>query len=841
MGRRISRFVSGKGEHPSILFFFLFLTLIFTWPLVLHLHDGVLGGTGDPLLNTWIITNGVRKVFTNPTTFFQGNIMYPSRDVITYSEHLFAMALLAAPFYLIFRNPLLCYNLLLVLGAVFSAWGAYLLLKELTGSRWAGLVAGVFFALNPYKMSKVGHLHIMFTPFLPFCLLFLIRAIRDGRWRDYSLFGLCSAGQFLYSWHQTAYGLMALGLAWLWLLVAGGWRARRRLLACLAIMAFVGLMVLPFAIPYLKAHRRLPGFERNILEVKTYSASFGDFLNVLPENLFYGEAPNPFRAAFVAHEKVLFPGVVVIMLAMAALFLGRKGEEHNNLIPGTTLFFVLLGGFSLLMCFGESIRGIRNHVFVMLFHSGFLKFSRVPARFYTLVTLSLSVLAGLGTARILRRLEGLRLAPSMRMFFASGFVLLLALELATYNMKVKEVPQGERAPAVYRWLEGVEGAKVVELPTYPLAGACRYDRYPDLIPENPGEYFALQGLQIYYSIFHRKAIINGYSGYFPPWYNRIFTEIQSFPSSRSISLLRGLGVTHVIWDWDLCPVVKRDELSQKLDYSPELRWAGDFGDRSVYEILPGAVMDDPAALEVEVVVPSRLRPGRPFVAGVLVSNPTDRPYVRLVEDRQPARFIFVDEGGGEVARIETHYHLPLFLEPGEVQVVPLYGEMGLSEGGNYYLEAELEGVLGYLRQRFPVKAEDMPDSEEPGDLSGKIRFLGQGKVRIPHTEGLFPLQFQVANTGDTYWVAARKDKVGEVERPYGLVHLAMRWEKESPVWEEQRGTLPCDLAPGQEVSVPTLVRPPREPGTYKLFVGLADEGFFWFGDVVVLEVEVGGG
>ncbi|MDI7251725.1 MAG: hypothetical protein QME89_04115, partial [Actinomycetota bacterium] len=92
-----------------------------------------------------------------------------------------------------------------------------------------------------------------------------------------------------------------------------------------------------------------------------------------------------------------------------------------------------------------------------------------------------------------------------------------------------------------------------------------------------------------------------------------------------------------------------------------------------------------------------------------------------------------------------------------------------------------------------------------------------------------------------YLLAAGEDREEEITRPEGLVHLAMRFEREGPVWEEQRGTLPCDLSPGQSVLLPTLVRPPDIPGRYKLFVGLTDEGFHWFGEVLVLEVEVGDG
>ncbi|MEJ5185776.1 MAG: glycosyltransferase family 39 protein [Candidatus Geothermincolales bacterium] len=834
------RFPFERGEHISVLVFFLLLTLVFTWPLALHLHDGVLGGTGDPMLNTWIITNGIRKLFTCPGAFFQGNIIYPSRDVVAYSEHLFSMALLATPIYLVSRNPLFSYNILLVLGAVFSAWGTYLLLKELTGSRWAGVVAGAFFALSPYKISHVGHLQIMFTPFLPFCLLFLVRAAREGGWKNFLLFGLTCAGQLLYSWHQAVYGIVALGFAWLWLLMTRGRGSGRRLVACLAVLMSVGFLTIPFAIPYLRAHRRLPVFERSLLEVRGFSCSFGDFLNVLPQSVFYGEAPDPFRAAFIAHEKVLFPGVTIILLALAGLLFLRKEDESRAHLKWSTPFFLLLGVLSLVFCFGERIGKFKNYLFIALFKTGFLRFSRVPARFFILVSLSLAVLAGWGVARILRLWAEAGLALPMRRFFALGLVTLLSLEIATFNLPVIEVTRGGRIPEVYRWLQEIEGARVVELPTLPLAGAGRYDRYLDLLPENPGDYFAHQGLLIYYSLFHRRDTLNGYSGYFSPWYNRIFTELQSFPSPRAISLLQGLGVTHVVWYWDIYPLKMRDEMQRRLESQPELKWVGDFENRSVYQLVPGNTMSDTTGLEVEVTVPEVIRPGSPFVAGLQVINVSDRAFVQVIEDRQPVRLTFLDGEGNPVSRAESHYWCPFFLEPGERQVAPVFVKGGLPGEGDYLLRIEVDGVLGPREFQLPVRIEEMADSEDPQRLEGRVEFTGEETVRIPSPEGLYPLTFKITNLGDTYWVSGRASKVEEVERPTGLVHLALRWEKEAPLWEEQRGTLPCDLAPGQQAVAPTLVRPPREPGRYKLFVGLADEGYSWFGNVVVLDVEVGG-
>ena len=161
-----------SNEYIMVLALFIIFTIVFTWPLALHPTSSIPGDYGDPLLNTWILAHDARS-FTSPGSLFQGNIMYPARDVITYSEHLFSMAVVAAPVYWLTGNPILAYNFLLLFGFVLSAFGMYLLLRYLTGNRWAGLAAGVFFAFVPYKISQITHIQICFSAFLPFTLLYL--------------------------------------------------------------------------------------------------------------------------------------------------------------------------------------------------------------------------------------------------------------------------------------------------------------------------------------------------------------------------------------------------------------------------------------------------------------------------------------------------------------------------------------------------------------------------------------------------------------------------------------------------------------------------------------------
>gem|GEM_PF-692274 len=312
-------------EPVLILVLLLAATVAFTWPLALHPASTVTPDYGDPLLNTWIIANGYRHL-SSPGDFFQGTIMYPSRDVITYSEHLFSLVVPAALVRLAGGSPLLAYNLLLLLGFAFSGLGTYLLVKYLTGNRGAGLAAGIFFAFCGYRFSQVAHLQICFSAYFPFTLLYLHKFLQEGRRRHLALFSLFFLAQCLASWHYLIYAVLAVALT------AGAglvldWRRTGwgRLLRLTAAGLACALLVLPFALPYARTHRRFTDFERSIEDTLLYNARPGDFRTVLPQNVLYGNGNRFIRLPGPGQgERVLFPGLGILLLAPAALLPRRR-------------------------------------------------------------------------------------------------------------------------------------------------------------------------------------------------------------------------------------------------------------------------------------------------------------------------------------------------------------------------------------------------------------------------------------------------------------------------------------------------------------------------------------
>ena len=107
-------------------------------------------------------------------------IFVPERNTLAYSEHFAGQAFQALPVYWLTGNPLLAYNLIFLSTFVLSGVGAYLLVRELTGSRLGGTVAGALFAVNEYRGASLSHLHTLSAHWVPIALVGLLVFARSG-------------------------------------------------------------------------------------------------------------------------------------------------------------------------------------------------------------------------------------------------------------------------------------------------------------------------------------------------------------------------------------------------------------------------------------------------------------------------------------------------------------------------------------------------------------------------------------------------------------------------------------------------------------------------------------
>jgi hypothetical protein len=139
-------------QHAGVYLSFLGPAAGYTWPLVTNL-GGLLPPNGDPRLFSWVLITIFGNLTTRPALLFHGNAFYPFGNMLSFAEPLLVPALVAGPLHAWTDNPVLAYNVTLLLFWAFSGWAMYWVAWRVTGSHPAAFLAGMIFTFAPYRID----------------------------------------------------------------------------------------------------------------------------------------------------------------------------------------------------------------------------------------------------------------------------------------------------------------------------------------------------------------------------------------------------------------------------------------------------------------------------------------------------------------------------------------------------------------------------------------------------------------------------------------------------------------------------------------------------------------
>lgn len=293
-----------------------------TWPLPRLVGTHLAQDLIDPLLNCWALGWGsdhiLRAISGNPSAlagFWDANIFHPEPLALAFSEHLVAQVVQILPVYAVSGNLVLSYNLLFLSTFVLSALGAYLLVRELTGSGLAAVAAGLLYGFAPFRAFHFGHLQVLSSQWMPFALFFLRRYFERQRtgWLSAAVVALVlqnlSCGYYLlfFSPFVAAYVLYEM--------TDRGLVRNRRVWGHVVGAGLVTLIAtMPFLLPYLQL--RASGVPpRPPSEVDYFSADVFSYLTTDPDLRLWGRL----MQVFPKPEGTLFPGLVPVVLAAIGL------------------------------------------------------------------------------------------------------------------------------------------------------------------------------------------------------------------------------------------------------------------------------------------------------------------------------------------------------------------------------------------------------------------------------------------------------------------------------------------------------------------------------------------
>jgi hypothetical protein len=502
----------GWRERLGALVAYAIVAIVATWPLAWQARAllGAPQGAGDPYLNLFTLGWNLRQLVHAPASWLNGAvfdapIFHPARQALAFTDHLLLQSLLVSPVYAIWRDPVLCYNVVFIASLAASAWAMWWYLRQLLDDAVGPLVGGLIWGFCAYRFSHVLHLQLQALYFLPLAFGALHRVVARRRWQDGAWLGLWFGLTAVSSVYYAIIGLVALGLGGVVLIAGAGRVSLGRLVAPLAIGAVVSSVVVgPVLLPYLQTQQR-EGFVRTMDEAARHAATPVSFVSEPPWR------PVPLAPIGRTEEDGLLPGWGALALAGLSAAAWHRSRRQPLLWTWTA---VAAAG----VVFALGPEGLRSvyasaHRWVFGFQA-----VRAPARFGVL--LAFGVAGSAGFAVTWWRRDARRFAGPLVL----GLTSLVVIESVAWRVPYVPAPVLETPVSV--WLRDTAGpGPVAFLPQ----------------PEDREATPLMLG-----TLVHGRPIVNGYSGQRPAFAGAVAGALATFPSADAIWTLHDLGVRFVV-------------------------------------------------------------------------------------------------------------------------------------------------------------------------------------------------------------------------------------------------------------------------------------------------------
>jgi hypothetical protein len=553
----------------AVFFFYCVVAIVMTWPIA-KAPARLSIPNPDLLSHAWSVAWVVHQAFANPILVFDANIYWPYDLSLAYGESLFAQSALAAPLLLLGCNPILAYNFLLLMSFGIGGLGAYLLAREISGSRSAAFLAGLTYAFCAYKWQHLVHLGPVTTQWFPFVILCFRRSAHRPTLMRLAALTLFVTLQALSSGYYAV--LMAVLLGTLLLVYARRlWRraAWRSIAAMLSLSVVIALLT---GWPYRVIQMR-HGIARSREMCVHWSARPSSYLY---PGEYVGRSSLPhirwLRGWVGRSAEPLFPGLLAVVLSIVAVAASRRREAVRLALA--------LGIVSFVLSLGPEVRIGSMSVtgpFEWLRHVPPVNMMRVPSRIGVLTIMAFTLLTALGWARIMRP-RSFRVR-SLATILSGAFLIYEGFPFGLSN-SIRPIPP---PPPYVHWLARARRGPVLELP---------YESSP---------------IFMVWSTAHWQPLVNGWGAFPAPLADSLGGEGQGFPRRAFTRRIQQAGVRYVVAHMDRLGKRRRRRVIE-MPLPSFVRLVDRFGPAYVFELLPA--QDTPRAEMTNVVGVSDLSPKR---------------------------------------------------------------------------------------------------------------------------------------------------------------------------------------------------------------------------------------
>jgi hypothetical protein len=529
----------------------------------------------DPLFYAWNISHNYTSASHGFKDLLDTNIFYPEGNTLAFSDTLFAQTILTAPILLLTKNPIFTENFYVFLTFPLSAIAMFCLSYYLTRHTLASLLSSIFYAFSIPRLAQIGHMPAISSQWLPLYFLFLIRYLREKTYINL----LLTLFWYILSIASSVYfGLFLIPLTGIIViveLVSQPWEIIGKIFKDILKISFPSLVILIFILfPYIRLRVENPNIRRNLRDTAALSAVPVDYISVLPTS-WLSDIGFPKNT----NEHPLYPTITVSMLALLSILFMRT---YKKSLAG----FIFMGIGAFVLSFGpyanyspDTSTYTKLPYYYMYKILPIFESIRVPARFSIFVILAASVCASFTLSKLLKK------STSWALVIIIG--LLFFIEVWQIQTPFVSIPTA--IPLVYQWLaKQPDSDIIVELPMQPLPQNTTTMESQLMLPYvdlREDTIFANEAYRIYFSSFHNKRMVNGYSGFFPQNYHDQATALLTFPSDGAISTLQRIHVKYIIIHTAQYTGIPFSDTERHIREQPKLVKKMEFGSDIVYEIV----------------------------------------------------------------------------------------------------------------------------------------------------------------------------------------------------------------------------------------------------------------
>jgi hypothetical protein len=479
--------------HAGIIGGFALLTMVLTYPLILHLTTHIPSeevlppSISEHWIWTWAFWFGNQVVDVRRWSFFTDVIFYPRGVDLTYSV-LFGLGLpvvAAVPFVRLLGFPL-AFNLVLFIAFIVAAYATFLLVRDLTQDKRAAFVAGFIFAFSPFQMARtLAHFGIMTSVIcISLYTLFFMRAMTVGYVHNLIISSLILSLTFFINAYYAIFLVLFSLIYTIYYIISNRSDAIKAFLwtRLLPIGCFSALFSLPLLWITL-THRGedfliyAPTSQVLLWHVLQHSADLVAFFLPSSHHSIWGNLVKPvYYSHFTGNptEQTVYIGYAVLILSVIAIVKAPKEQTRFWLLSSIAFFIMSLGPF--LHIYGRDtleLGGISVWFPLPYFPLLFipvLKAMRGLSRFSIMCMLALTVLASYGITHLLKQFEG-KMAATLALL--GLLITIIGLEFSIVPIPLVDA----RIPKVYERIatEQGQGRTLLDVPLY--WSVAKYQHY----------------------------------------------------------------------------------------------------------------------------------------------------------------------------------------------------------------------------------------------------------------------------------------------------------------------------------------------------------------------------